>query len=258
MKRFMLSALLGAAVVMVTVQEARSQYGGHHRVTYGPVYYCPPPVYYAPPVYHRPMYYSAPSYVRPTPKAVTVGAYDKVGFKPKSINVEPGTTVRWVNYGEERHTVTSKDGLFDSGPLAPGATFSVQFNRPGTFNYYCKPHEKMGMVGTVVVGDGGARPEVEVGAYDKVGFKPKMLNVEPGTTVRWVNHGKEAHTVTSKDGLFDSGPMSPGGSYKVTFKRTGTFHYYCKPHEKMGMVGTVVVGSGGSGDSGPGSGGSGY
>ena len=88
-----------------------------------------------------------------------------------------------------------------------------------------------------------ARPVVEVAAIDKVGFKPKTINVEPGTTVRWVNHGKEPHTVTSRDGHFDSGPLSPGGTFSVMFLRPGTYHYVCKPHEKMGMVGTVVVGA---------------
>ena len=90
---------------------------------------------------------------------VDVGAYDKVGFNPKSITVVPGTVVRWVNYGKEGHTVTSDDGYFDSGPLAPGAAFYVLFYRPGTYHYTCRPHGKMGMAGTVVVrsdGPGGS------------------------------------------------------------------------------------------------------
>jgi plastocyanin len=125
----------------------------------GPVYYQPMPAYYhqpyyAPPLYHQPAY--APGHAQPMPAAtVDVSAIDKVGFKPKTINVAPGTTVRWVNQGKEPHTVTSRDGLFDSGPMSPGGTFSVTFQRPGTYHYFCRPHEKVGMVGTIVVGSGG-------------------------------------------------------------------------------------------------------
>jgi plastocyanin len=151
MKRFVLSALLAAGlVVLVAPQDAQAWGRRHFRVVYTPVYSCPPPVYY------MPAYYPPPSYMRPAHQVVEVGAYDKVGFKPQTITVAPGTTVRWVNYGEERHTVTSRDGLFDSGPLSPGAAYSMTFTRPGTYHYFCRPHEKMGMVGTVVVGSGGS------------------------------------------------------------------------------------------------------
>jgi plastocyanin len=157
MKQFILFALLAAGLValvapQVAPQDAQAWGRGHSRVAYTPVYYCPPPVY------SMPAYNPPTSYMRPAQQVVEVGAYDKVGFKPKSITVAPGTTVRWVNYGEERHTVTSRDGLFDSGPLSPGATYSVTFMRPGTYHYFCRPHEKMGMVGTVVVGSGGSGP----------------------------------------------------------------------------------------------------
>jgi plastocyanin len=150
MKRFVLFALLAAGLIVLVTPENAQAWGRRRcRVVYTPVYYGSPTVYY------MPGYYPSPSHVRPTQQVVDVGAYDKVGFKPQSITVAPGTTVRWVNHGEEGHTVTSRDGLFDSGPLARGATFSFTFTRPGTFNYFCRPHEMMGMVGTVVVGSGG-------------------------------------------------------------------------------------------------------
>jgi len=99
----------------------------------------------------RPAAYSLSTSALPALAVVDVGAYDKLGFNPKSLTVIPGTIVRWVNYGKEGHTVTSDDGLFDSGPLAPGATFYVLFYKPGTYHYTCRPHGKMGMAGTVVV-----------------------------------------------------------------------------------------------------------
>src|SRR5437764_857123 len=109
MKRFVLLALLTAGIVVPAAPRDAQAWGqGPCRVVYTPVYYCPPPVYY------MPAYCPPPPYMRPAPRVVQVGAYDKVGFKPKTITVAPGTTVRWVNYGRERHTVTSRNGLFDS------------------------------------------------------------------------------------------------------------------------------------------------
>ena len=40
---------------------------------------------------------------------------------------------------------------------------------------------------------------------------------------------------------FDSGFMAPGSKFSYTFTVPGTYHYFCVPHEKAGMVGVVVV-----------------
>ncbi len=85
---------------------------------------------------------------------VTVRMEDNF-FAPANITVEPGTTVTWVQSGDNAHTTTSYDGLWDSGLLEGGsdATFSFTFDEPGTYDYFCIPHEEMGMVGSVTVTD---------------------------------------------------------------------------------------------------------
>lgn len=85
-------------------------------------------------------------------RTVRIVAYDNY-FEPKTINVAPGTTVRWENKGEHGHTVTSDSRQFDS-ELAVGQAYSRTFDRPGTYYYYCRFHK--GMQGTIVV-DGGSR-----------------------------------------------------------------------------------------------------
>ena len=89
---------------------------------------------------------------------VTVSMEDNY-FDRADITVEPGTTVTWVQNGDNPHTSTSYDGLWDSGLIQGGAEGSVSytFEEPGTYGYFCGPHEDQGMVGTVTVaGDGGA------------------------------------------------------------------------------------------------------
>lgn len=75
-------------------------------------------------------------------------------FDPDMVTIKQGTTVTWINRDSVTHTVTSGtrnngSGLFDSGNLNSGATFSYTFNEKGTFDYFCMPHS--GMDGTIVV-----------------------------------------------------------------------------------------------------------
>jgi plastocyanin len=79
-------------------------------------------------------------------------------FQPTETRVVAGSTVRWTNQDGAFHTVTSTDslerrqpnGVFDGTLATRGATFSFRFTRPGTYRFYCKPHNEF-MTGTVVV-----------------------------------------------------------------------------------------------------------
>ncbi len=73
-------------------------------------------------------------------------------FQPSSINVTNGTTVTWVNDDPAAHTVTSSDGIFSSGNIAPGAVFNFTFTKPGKYQYQCLIHPSM--VGYVIVTSG--------------------------------------------------------------------------------------------------------
>jgi plastocyanin len=90
----------------------------------------------------------------PTPPPcppVTVDV-DTLGFAyhPADITVYAGTTVRWTNSDPVTHTVTSDiPGIFDSGDMGQGQTWSFTFDTPGDYGYYCIPHPFM--TGTVHV-----------------------------------------------------------------------------------------------------------
>jgi plastocyanin len=70
-------------------------------------------------------------------------------FLPSTLVVSVGTTVTVTNDDSVGHTWTSTTGVFDSGPLGPGASYSVTFTVAGTYQYHCNVHTFM--VGTVVV-----------------------------------------------------------------------------------------------------------
>ncbi len=101
-----------------------------------------------------------------------------------------------------------------------------------------------------------AAPSVKVKMTD-FHFSPRKVEVNVGDTVEWENGSIFSwHTVTcdaSKakrpadvalpEGAqpFDSGKIKPKESYRYTFTAPGEYRYFCQPHEKMGMVGEVIV-----------------
>ena len=92
----------------------------------------------------------------PVQNVVSVSIQDFF-FDPADAAVEPGTSIVWVNQGQEPHTVTADDGSFDSGVLNPGDSFMVTFLGSGTLTYHCEIHPSM--VGSVTVGAAGGGGE---------------------------------------------------------------------------------------------------
>jgi plastocyanin len=97
-------------------------------------------------------------------------------FAPKTLQVDPGTTVVWRNTSTRGHTVTAYEdtlpdgvdffasGGYESeaaareawqetsgGRLETDDTFEHTFESPGQYSYVCLPHEEGGMVGTIIV-----------------------------------------------------------------------------------------------------------
>src|SRR3712207_4642114 len=75
-------------------------------------------------------------------------------YQPNPVQVSVGSTVTWTNNDAQPHTATSgqnvtPDGRFDSGIMAPAATFDFTFTEAGEYPYFCMLHPNM--VGTVSV-----------------------------------------------------------------------------------------------------------
>jgi len=67
-----------------------------------------------------------------------------MAFSPQSFHVAVGGSVTWINKDTTSHTVTSNDtGVFDSGTLSVGVTWSHTFARAGRFYYHCTQHPQM-------------------------------------------------------------------------------------------------------------------
>jgi amicyanin len=85
--------------------------------------------------------------------------------------------------------------------------------------------------------DAGAR--IEIKAH---GFRVPELTVPLGTTVTWINHDDDPHTVTSTANVFRSPGLDTDETWAYTFTRPGTYEYFCTLHPLM--TGKVIVRSG--------------
>jgi plastocyanin len=64
-------------------------------------------------------------------------------YQPNPFEVESGTTIIWTNEDLTPHTVTATEGAFDSEFMARGDSFSLTFDTPATFDYFCTFHPRM-------------------------------------------------------------------------------------------------------------------
>ena len=90
----------------------------------------------------------------PVPQPVTS---DILNFRLQDLTVKAGTAVTWVQQDATIHTTTSGmppnslSGVWDSGFLNQGQTFTFTFTTAGTFPYFCTEHPSM--TATVTVTD---------------------------------------------------------------------------------------------------------
>ena len=80
-----------------------------------------------------------------TPSAIPRVAIVDNGYAPAQMTIPSGTTILWVNTGGDGHDVVGRgpDGLWRSGPLAPGERYERGFWIAGTYDYVCTVHPEM-------------------------------------------------------------------------------------------------------------------
>lgn len=72
-------------------------------------------------------------------------------YEPKEVQVAPGTKVTWTNKDTAPHNIQDLSDLNIpiSKDLATGETFSITYEKPGSYSYVCSLHTWM--TGTVKV-----------------------------------------------------------------------------------------------------------
>ena len=152
---------------------------------------------------------------------ITIHVRDNT-FSPARLAVKPGTTVRWVNDGQNRHNVTPDAGhAFGSRNLAPGQSYAYTFPSAGNIGYFCTLHGApgKGMHATVSVGDNvGASDVAPVGAGDA----PAPRLGASGRTIRVPRDAKTIQGAVDRARPGDLVLVSPGVYHEsVTVATTG-------------------------------------
>ena len=103
----------------------------------------------------------------------TVAMTNSNRFEPADIQISAGEQIVFLNSADGAHSVTAYEDLvprdgeyFASGAfdgereardhigealIAPNEEFTITLEVPGTYRYFCIPHESQGMTGRIVV-----------------------------------------------------------------------------------------------------------
>ena len=137
----------------------------------------------------------------------------------------------------------------EGAEFGPGDSVRIPLDlAPGVYDIECfvAEHDDLGMRATLVVRrdaplvsaepQGSAQDRVDIADF---AFAPASVEIGIGTQVTWRNVDPTAHTVTARDGSFDSGTLDPSSEFSTMFERSGTFEFFCQIHPTM--QGTVRV-----------------
>ena len=83
-------------------------------------------------------------------------------FTPSTLTINEGDTLRFVWGGQALpHNSVEENGVFDSGDPERAVDFEhvFDYDSSGTYNFFCEPHEAVGMTGSVTVLDVEATPD---------------------------------------------------------------------------------------------------
>lgn len=154
-------------------------------------------------------------------------------FQPDNLVVQLGDTVVWQHNGDRPHGVKSNDGSWDSSPgcsfenpgpcMKRGDTFSVTFQRAGTFAYFCPVHGAQGgasaMAGQITV-TGGSSGTTTVASTTTTRRTTTTTVAKPtsSTAPTTTQPGTPTTTAATIPGATTAAPSvtaAPGGSVPV-------------------------------------------
>jgi len=99
-------------------------------------------------------------------------------FDPPTLTINEGDSVRFLWDGEALpHNSVEENGLFDSGEPEREVdyVYTFEFGQAGIYDYFCEPHESVGMDGIITV--------LEVQQESELVFEPASNIDEKGSSV---------------------------------------------------------------------------
>lgn len=96
--------------------------------------------------------YASPSPSSPVASGIVQVAYRNIAISPDTLRVKVGSTIKWTNYDQVEHNVTSEGGpqQFASKGFGENGTFEIKALKPGVIHYECTIHPAS-MNGTIEI-----------------------------------------------------------------------------------------------------------
>lgn len=131
--------------------------------------------------------------------ATVVELTDEMRYQPSQIIIPLGGTAEWKNVSQLTHTVTADPALaaheadvllpegatpLNSGNILPRQTFVHSFPVPGTYRYFCIPHEVGGMIGEIIVRE-AAQQDSSVSSMSR--RRPRWSETFLGDERTWIS-----------------------------------------------------------------------
>ena len=108
-------------------------------------------------------------------------------MQPKSVTIDVGDNVRWVNRDNARHQIVADGGTFASPTLGQGRTYTFTFRAAGTYGF----RDVVGKEGRGSVKVKGAPPSLTLGAQEAI-----LVNGAQTSLTGTVSNGLANETVT--------------------------------------------------------------
>ena len=149
-------------------------------------------------------------------------------------------------------TVIQYEGVLPSGPARETWTDSGPTIPSRDGAVAAEVHDAMGHGQTIATGSAGDSPATPpVANGDQVvvvltdnRYRPMTVTVRVGTSVSFVNRGRNTHSVVADDQSFASPDIPPGTSFSLVLDEPGTYAVHCRQHLMSGMRMTIVVEAG--------------
>ena len=179
-----------------------------------------------------------------------VGLFSTIGTNVLTVKIETFADGKlWIKI--PRHYLDAKKGSNDDKffVLCDGEEVEIiekpELHQRELIIPFVKGTHEVMIVGTSIIGGEKSKKdlntvEILVGSSaprgDEKYLKPQSMIIKKGETVTWDNCDSAAHTITSgipeggADGNFDSNLFMSGNKFSHTFKKKGTYRYFCMIH----------------------------
>ena len=100
------------------------------------------------------------------------------------------------------------------------------------------------LCGTIILEDDDSKEYTVTVDSTNLRFYPESLTINEGDSVRFMWGGEFLpHNSVEENGVFDSGEPEREVDYlyNFDFDQSGTYDFFCEPHQSVGMDGVITV-----------------